>query len=359
MNTCTQKATVATVTAAPCQETGRWIQPQGVNQGRGMGQASADRTRRAQSGATSGQQRGPWLVEQVVAGQELECQRQRHPERGRHHLGGMPEPGRSRPTARAEVVSNPDSAKRLPGIRTQSISAGVTMKRLTSRMYRRGTPSGAMLVVIGMLASVGRPLYGQTDAYPARPQPLPESQEIALALSAAPVEISAKATIYVLRATGPARAREGTNGCTCMVSRDLHRGSLYPICFDQEATRTAFQQELMELRLRFEGKSEAEVKRAVTAAYAAGTLRPPARTAVTYMMSPHQVLFSSPLPEGTRVGAWHPHLMIAVPYATGEQLGFGQKGNAGDFSLDRAGEAGAQLIVPVARWADSTKAAES
>lgn len=178
-------------------------------------------------------------------------------------------------------------------------------------MYWSGTRRGAVLIAVGVLASAGRPLHGQTDAYPERPQLLPESEEIALAMSAAPKEVS------------------------------------------------AFQQEMMELRLRFEGNSEAEVRSAVTAAYAAGTLRRPARTAVTYMLSPSQVLVSSPLPEGRRVGAWHPHLMIAIPYATGEQLGFGKDGNGGDFALERSGEAGAQLIVPVARWADSSKAAES
>jgi hypothetical protein len=141
-----------------------------------------------------------------------------------------------------------------------------------------------------------------------------------------------------------------------MVSRDLHRGSRYPICYDQEATRTLFPRELMELRLRFEGRSEPEVKREVAAAYAGGALRAPARPAVVYMMSSRQVLYSSPDADGRRVGAWHPHLMIAMPNATGEALGLGQDGSAGDLMLDHAGEPSAQLIVPVTWWADSAKA---
>ena len=208
------------------------------------------------------------------------------------------------------------------------------------------------------LGAVAAPLLGQAEAYPERPRPLPEAEEIALAMTAAPAEVSAKATIYVLRGAGPTRAREGTNGCTCMVSRDLHRGSRYPICFDQEATRSLFPRELMELRLRFEGRTEVEVKRAVAAAYADGTLPHPARPAVVYMMSSRQVLFSSPDPDGRRVGAWHPHLMISLPNATGEQLGFGEDGSAGNLMLDHPGEPSAQLIVPVTWWADSAKAGE-
>jgi hypothetical protein len=200
------------------------------------------------------------------------------------------------------------------------------------------------------------PLRAQQKDYPVRPAPIPESEEIALARSAAPAELSAHATVYVLRTTGPAVAVNGTNGCVCLVSRDLHRGSRYPICYDQEASRTALGQELMELRLRFQGRSEAEVKREVASAYAAGRLHTPTRTALIYMMSPGQVLFSSPEATGVRVGAWHPHLMIAMPGATSEQLGLGADGKAGPFSLDRTGEGGAQLIVPVGTWSDGSQA---
>lgn len=199
---------------------------------------------------------------------------------------------------------------------------------------------------------------GAREAYPSRPEPMPEAEEIALARTAAPAEVSGQATIWVLRASGPAKAVAGTNGCTCMVSRDLHKGSVYPICYDREATRTTFPREMLELRLRFAGKSEPEVKAAVAAAHADGTLPRADRPSVVYMMSSRQVLYSSPDAEGRRVGAWHPHVMIAMPGATGEQLGFGADGSAGNLSLDHPGEPSAQLIVPVTWWADSAKAGE-
>lgn len=250
-------------------------------------------------------------------------------------------------------MSNSDSVERLSLRRRNPHQPEGSMRGRLRGTHRSGTPRGAALAAIVALVSVAPALQGQAEAYPERPRPLPEAEEIALAMSAAPAEISAKATVYVLRATGPARAREGTNGCTCMVGRDLHKGSLYPICFDQEATRTAFPREMLELRLRFEGKTEAEVKTAVAAAYADGALPHPTRSAVSYMMSSRQVLFSSPLAEGRRVGAWHPHLMIAMPNATKTQLGFGDGGSAGGLQLDHGGEAEAQLIVPVPEWADS------
>ena len=222
---------------------------------------------------------------------------------------------------------------------------------------QRGATIGTLTVVAWLVAAAASP-GAQSSGYPTKPRPLPETEEIALATSAAPEEVSAQATVYVLRATGPAKAREGTNGCTCLVSRDLHEGSLYPICYDREASTSAFQQELMELRLRFEGRAEEEIKRAVVAAYASGTLHAPNRPAMIYMMSPRQVLFSSPFAEGVNVGAWHPHLMIAMPFATSEQFGLSPNPSIDAFQLERSGEAGAQLIVPLTRWADASEAAK-
>jgi hypothetical protein len=190
--------------------------------------------------------------------------------------------------------------------------------------------------------------------YPVRPTPLPEAEEIRLAESAAPREVSARAGIYVLRAEGPVKVRESANGVMCMVARDLHEGSRYPICYDAEGSRTLMQQELMELRLRMAGKTEAEVKAAVAAAWADGTLRKPERTSLAYMMSAHQVLFTSPDSAGRRVGAWHPHLMISAPGARGEDFGLGAGSSGSPLSMDREGMPGAQLVVVVRAWADST-----
>ena len=211
---------------------------------------------------------------------------------------------------------------------------------------------------LALLWGSGAPAAAQAprapSRYPVRPAPLPEAEEIRLAESAAPQEVSAKAGIYVLRASGPEQVRESANGVMCMVARDLHEGSRYPICYDAEGSRTLMHQELMELRLRTEGKSEPDVKAAVAKAWADGTLRPPARTSVAYMMSAHQVLFTSPDSSGRRVGAWQPHLMISAPGARGADFGLAHESAIQTISVDREGLPGAQLIVVVPAWADST-----
>ena len=225
----------------------------------------------------------------------------------------------------------------------------------------RGKPRFATQVVrdslLAVLLAWYAPLRAQVAdgrrSYPSIPRPLPEVEEIALAMSAAPPEVSAAADIYVLRAEGPVKVRTGTNGCSCMVARDLHEGSLYPICFDREATRTVLHRELMELTLRARGMSEEEVQRSVVAAVERGELEAPRTPALSYMMSSKQVLFASAYADGRRVGAWSPHVMIYLPNASPEQFGLSTPSKVTELFVAAPGSRGAHLVIKVPRWADS------
>jgi len=210
----------------------------------------------------------------------------------------------------------------------------------------------AVMAVLVLVCSVSAQT-SDTARYPVVPRTLADSQEIRLARSAAPAEISAAASVYTVRDGKPYLLRAGTNGCACMVSRDLHGGSLYPICFDVEATKSVLPRELMELGLRSVGRSEAEVIRTVDSAYQTGVLRPPAVLAVAYMMSSKQVLFSSPLAEGRRVGAWHPHVMLYVPNATPEQFGLHTDSRVSVIAVGAPGTRRAEIIIRVPEWADA------
>ena len=192
--------------------------------------------------------------------------------------------------------------------------------------------------------------------YPTPPKPLPEAEEITLALSAAPEEVSSKSDVWVLRDTGYAKVRTGTNGGACMVGRDLHEGSRYPICFDREGAQTTLRREIMEGNLRARGKSEDEVIRAVEAATANGTLTMPASTALSYMMSAQQVLFSSPKAEGFRVGAWSPHVMILAPaQLSARQLGLAEQDSKVDaISIHEEGKHHSELVIKLPAWSNGT-----
>lgn len=210
-------------------------------------------------------------------------------------------------------------------------------------------PIAAMLV-----ASVARLADAQSppSAYPAKPVPLPDSIEIALAMSAAPAELSSNATVYAVRDGKVLTLRAGTNGSSCMVARDSHAGSLYPICYNPEGTRTVLERELMQVRLRTLGVAEDSIDRAVEAAYKSGELEIPKDVALAYMMSPQQVLFSNARKEGRRVGAWHPHLMLYMPGATPAKFGLSDTGTGDPIQVGAPGTPQAEVIVKLPKWAD-------
>lgn len=190
-------------------------------------------------------------------------------------------------------------------------------------------------------------------AYPAKPTPLADSAEIALARSAAPDELSKDAAVYTVKDGRVITLRAGTNGSSCMVARDYHPGSLYPICFNPEGTRTVLRRELLQMKLRSLGVPEDSIDYAVAAAYTTGELEVPTTMALAYMMSPSQVLFSEASKNGRRVGAWHPHLMFYVPGATPAKIGLATA-SSGPISVSSAGTPQAELIVKLPQWADGT-----
>jgi len=217
---------------------------------------------------------------------------------------------------------------------------------------RRPCPVVLLLMVSAAIARA----QAAPGGYPVKPVPLADSVEIALAVSAAPPELSNQATVYAVRDGQVLTLRRGSNGSACVVARDLHGGSLYPICYNAEGARTVLARELLEVRLRSLGATEDSVERAVAAGYASGQLETPKALAMAYMMSPRQVLFSSPKPEGRRVGAWHPHLMFFVPGATPSMFGLASE-DADPIAVSGSGTPRAEVVVKVQKWSDGTPVA--
>lgn len=208
-----------------------------------------------------------------------------------------------------------------------------------------------------LLASTLAPASAAAQAangYPVKPIPLPDSAEIALAESAAPFDVAKGSTVYAVRDGQVHAIRQGTNGSACMVARDYHGGSLYPICFNPEGARTVAKRELMQMKLRSLGVPEDSIDRAVDAAYARGELETPKELALAYMMSPRQVLFASANKDGRRVGAWHPHLMFYFPGVTPAKLGLGRAGPNDVIQVASPGTPRAEVIVKLPSWSDGT-----
>ena len=207
--------------------------------------------------------------------------------------------------------------------------------------------------VVGTL-SIG--LFSSTALIPATAQELPRvydssmprDQQITLAESAAPAEVSSKATVYVLGSKGYEKAREGTNGFSCFVGRHFVKPAettIEPQCFDAEGSRTLLLVYMHGEELRTNGKSEAEIKADVANGYKEGRYQYPSKPGFLYMMSNRNRLRAMP-EHGT--GIFPPHLMFYAPNMTTKDIGLDAQSLA---NLDYLGMthpgAGDNLIVVV------------
>jgi len=184
-----------------------------------------------------------------------------------------------------------------------------------------------MALLLAALAATSNIAFGQqTEGKPAAsrtgPRPmLAIAEEVSLARSAAPLSISAKARVLVLTDTGYAVADGGSSDVTCVVNRSWNV-SIEPHCYDSEAAVTVMPLELRRNYLRHLGRSEKDIEDDLARGLASGKYRLPARPAMTYMMSPAQVLYDD---DGSHVGKWRPHLMIYYPDLTNRMLALPEK----------------------------------
>src|SRR5271163_3224361 len=110
---------------------------------------------------------------------------------------------------------------------------------------------------VGLALVAGRPALAQTKQAPL----LPRALEIELALNSAPKHLRDGATVLVLESTGYVKAKEGSNGFTCMVTR--MDGDVFPVCWDEEGVRSLLPMYLDDAVLRLKGMPGAEIARKI------------------------------------------------------------------------------------------------
>jgi hypothetical protein len=169
---------------------------------------------------------------------------------------------------------------------------------------------------------------------------LPRGEKIKLAESAAPLEISSHATVYILQRTGYDKVQEGTNGFSCFVDRQTPLNS-EPTCFDAEGSATTLPTRLYTEQERAKGKSEEQIKAEIDEGYKSGKFKAPGKPGIVYMMSDFVYIL---LAEKNQIVHVPPHLMFYAPYATDKDIG-SPPSTAGMPHLIRPGQPDAYIIV--------------
>lgn len=185
---------------------------------------------------------------------------------------------------------------------------------------KRSTPTTrfALTFTLGLGAMAGAAMTAaaqSTQSPPVLTRPATEAEEITLALAALPESMRAQATVFVLRAKGYEKAREGTSGVHCLVERS-RPDTQEPICWDREGSEAIMPRVLHEGAWRAVGVAEDEIKKRVAEGFESGKYRAPRRGGVSYMMSAENWVHN-----GQRVVRYAPHVMMYAPYVTNQDIG--------------------------------------
>jgi hypothetical protein len=212
------------------------------------------------------------------------------------------------------------------------------------------------ILLVSLLASFGATgMQAQSAKYPPLSEYMMDPEaEVALARSAAPDNVSGRATIKILTASGYKVSAQGDNGFVCIVMRGWgaptytprpNRNLVYdpktraPICFNPVASRTVLPYQELRAKLGMEGKAPDQIAEGIETAYAKGELPKMEAVGFAYMFSADQMLGPA--------GAWHPHMMVYTPYYTNAMLGSNEGGSGLPAISDDEGTPFAVTVIPV------------
>lgn len=174
--------------------------------------------------------------------------------------------------------------------------------------------AGLLLIVLALQSQTAPP---NLDGVRTISAATPVDVQIAIAKEAGP-PVSAAATIYVLGPHGYTQAQKGTNGFTCLISRN-RLDVMSPECYDAAGAPT-LQVLLFVEEERAQGIIEHDIQAAVQDRYKRGIFVAPSRPGIVYMLSSHNYLWDS---DSQEIVHYPGHLMFYAPYLKATDVGSG------------------------------------
>jgi hypothetical protein len=181
-----------------------------------------------------------------------------------------------------------------------------------------------------------------------------QSEEIALARSAAPVSISSDADVLVLGDHGYETVVKGKNGFVCLVERSWfapfgdpefwNPKNRSPICLNAAAASTVLPVDLEKTQWALAGLSKAEMTERTKSSVSAHQAVAP--DSMAYMMSKEGHLNDA-------AGHWHPHLMFFQAHTALADWGANLPGSP-VLGQDGGPDETTVFYVPLRKWSDGT-----
>ena len=173
-------------------------------------------------------------------------------------------------------------------------------------------------------------------------------QEIRLARSAAPADVSKDAKVYVLDHDHYIVADPGHSTEACLVARPAQQ-AFAPMCGDAEGDATILAVERFRTLEVLAGKKQDVIKREIADGFKSGQFHAPKRPALIFMMSSAQLL---PNPDFTKISKFHPHLMIFYPHMHNADYGLVESDDNNVPGVIEADSPMSALIVVMHDWVD-------
>jgi hypothetical protein len=186
---------------------------------------------------------------------------------------------------------------------------------------------------------------------PVPPAELSQVDQIRIARSAAPEDVSRNAKIWVVQNGHFVVAVPGTSGMACAVFRGTPN-SMVPLCGDAEAEASIMAMYRFWTEQNLAGKAQSEIKAEIDIGLASGKFRTPQRPALTYMTSSVQVITDLKGEHRTR---FMPHVMVFYPNMQKPALGIVESNSMDIPLLDEDGTPTSHLVIVVRDWTEPAK----
>lgn len=204
-----------------------------------------------------------------------------------------------------------------------------------------------------LMASFALPavVAAQKAQLPVPPAEMSRADQIRLAKSGAPEDLSKNAKVWVLENNHYVVAEQGSPGMACTLLRN-QPNELTPQCGDAEAEATVMPIFRFTTEQRLAGKTQDQIRAEIKSGLASHQFRIPQRPALVYMTSSAQVISDT---AGQSRTHFLPHLMVFYPDLPQQAMALPESNSMDVPILADPGSPMSHIVVVLRDWTEPAR----